>query len=156
MAKIELEAWFLSKNDKAHYPSGPIGVQINKDVPFKVTHPKRIKFFKDVAEHNKWLTKIDAEAAARKLGISTSKNEDDENYLANRAFADDKIEDLSKEISFLEQSLIDKDTKILTLENELKEVAQYKDMYDESQADIAKLDKTVNRLKKKLTKANGG
>ena len=154
MVKTELEAWFLSKTDKARYPSGPLGRPIHKDQPFKVTHPKRIKFFNDVAKHNKWLTKIDAQAAMEKLGLNKEDEENEEEYLANRSLAEDQIEDLNKEIVFLKHALEDKDIKILTLEGQLSEAAEYKDLYDESQANIAKLDKTVNKLKKKLAKSN--
>ena len=152
MAKIELEAWFISKDDKAHYPSGPLGVTIHRDHPFKVTHPTQIKFFNDVANHNTWLTKITPEEAIQKLGLDQSEDIDDEEYLSRRALAEEKIDGLNKDIDFLKSALADKDNQILKLEGHLSEAAEYKEKYDESQAEIAKLDKTLRKLKKKLAK----
>ena len=42
---VEIEAWYVSSVDKAHYPSGRFGRQMSRSVPFRVTKKNEILFF---------------------------------------------------------------------------------------------------------------
>ncbi len=140
---VELEAWFRSRKDRSKWPSGPLGVTMQKGEPFRLTNPKQISFFTEVAKHNDWLEKLNDSQINQVIKTSgEAANIVSEDFHAK----DTNIKKLSAEVVALRNGLKDKDVEYKEVTEELE---SYKDKYNQSAAEIEKLSATIKKLKQK-------
>jgi len=154
---VELEAWFVSKNDKARWPSGRYGRTMSAGEPFKVTNPNAIAFFNKVAANNQWLRKMRAEEAAVIVGVDqNSPAERRDVFVKTRQMADQKIAELDKKITYLEDSNASKDDINRKLEGQIEGLGEerdnYKEQLEEAQLQLKENEKQLNKLGKKISK----
>ena len=143
---VELEAWYFSKISKTRYPSGPLGVQIPANTPFKITKPKKIAWFNNLTNQkvNTWIRKLtDKEVSELKAKIP--KKEDD--LVGNRQYADETIEELETNLSNVKLANDQQNSEIVSLKSQLNDKDKLQEKYDKMQAELKKVKAALKKKK---------
>ena len=169
---IETEIWLVSKVNKAHYPTGNPEVpprKMNKDIPFRVFKSKEVVFFKNLVANNpNGFLKIISKGDAQSMLNAPSTGTLGPKYAERHTNATKEIDRLQDIIKTHEQKLRAKETEIMELKDNVKELNEAVDLEGNKQDEIEKLMaqnvklmeankklKSENKKLKKLNK-NGG
>ncbi len=126
--EVELEAWFISSVSKTNYPTGTPNVKpisISANVPFKLTNPYQIAFFKKLIKCNPNgpFRRVTEEEVKPKINYDAIVEEEDK-YIKTHATASKKIAKLEDEIKNLKSDNNSKETSIESLKNVIADMKE--------------------------------
>ena len=133
---------------------------MSRGQPFRITNSKQIILFNRLAENKDFLSKVNP-AVAAKLTAQYSSEIEDELFVKNRQFAEEKIADLEskmakhvshinelgKEIAALTSANENLETEMEVLKTNNEEALEWKEKYENLEAQVKKLKAALKKKK---------